>query len=364
MASSRDGAVYRCAECGTQCELALDRVRCECGGVLDLVFDAPAFPDTFLTRDVVLGRYREAIPVDPVELERASLGAGRTPMLALGHPRFVKCDFLMPSGSFKDRGAQVLVALARSLGAARAVVDSSGNAGAAIAAHCARIGMPCVVVVPSSAPIQKLSQSRGYGATVLTVEGGRDAAAEVANSLALEGGSFYASHVENPFFMEGMKTWAFEVWEQLGDAPAEVVMSVGNGSLLLGAAKGFRYLFDQGLTTRIPRMIAVQAKGWSALSGDLNHGVDAPLADGIAISAPRRLKQILGVVESTRGAVRTVSDEEIRNATLELTSKGIWVEPTSGAAWAGSLASLSESDGPIVVSLGGAGFKVVGGRVH
>ena len=173
------------------------------------------------------------------------------------------------------------------------------------------------------------------------------------------GGGFYASHVENPFFTEGTKTWAFEVFEQLGDAPAEVVMCpVGNGSLFLGVEHGFRYLFDQGVTTRVPRMVAaVQAKGWSPLAGDVAEDRRAPLADGIAIVAPRRFAQIVRAIERTKGReTRTVGDDEIVATTERLAHEGLWVEPTSATAFAGAVRS-NVDDGPVVVSLGGAGFK-------
>jgi len=158
--------------------------------------------------------------------------------------------------SFKDRGAPVLAALALRRGATSVVVDSSGNARAAKAAHCARLGIQCIVVVLSNAPAAKLHQSRVYGADVRVVEGPRPVATQVAHELAAGQGTLYASHVENPFFTDGIKAWSFELWEQLGDAPAEVVMSVGNGSLFIGAYLGFRYLFEHGFTTRIPKMVS------------------------------------------------------------------------------------------------------------
>jgi len=275
----------------------------------------------------------------------------------MGEGILAKCDYVSPSGSFKDRGAQVLTSVALSLGATRVVLDSSGNAGAAMAAHCARVGLPCTVVVPASAPVQKLFQSRSYGAAVEMVEGGRAKATEIARSLAEEPGTFYGSHVENPFFLEGMKTWAYEVVEQIGDAPAEVVMSVGNGSLFIGAYKGFRCLYEQGLTSRIPKMTAVQARGWSPLAGDLEHANEAPLADGIVIEQPRRLSQIAQILEETGGEVQVMEKGDIVDATTELGRRGFWVEPTTGAAWGALTGEHREDPGPVVVSLGGAGFK-------
>jgi threonine synthase len=349
----RDDVFYTCSLCGTQYEVELSRVSCDCGGVLDLHFDAPAW-SIASDQELRLSRYLGVLPIEPEWLARADLGASRTPLLKVGS-QHVKCDYVTPSGSFKDRGALMLAALALGLGAKSVIVDSSGNAGAAMAAYCGRIGIPCTVVAPASAPPGKLAQSRSYGATVVAVEGPRSAATEAAITMASDGG-FYASHVENPFFTEGTKTWAFEVFEQLGDAPAEVVMSVGNGSLFLGAERGFRYLFDQGLTTRVPRMVAVQAKGWSPLSNDVAEDRGAPLADGIAIIVPRRLDQIVRAIEVTGGETRTVGNDEIIATTQQLAHAGLWVEPTSATAWAGALNS-SRGDGPVVVSLGGAGFK-------
>lgn len=350
--------ILRCAECGSDYEVALSRIDCDCGGVLDLLFETPAYRSDTIGREAGLARFGELIPVDTSLLRRVSLGLSTTPLLAMGGPLFVKCDFISPSGSFKDRGAQVLTALALSLDAQRVVLDSSGNAGAAMAAHCARIGLACSVVVPSDAPTAKLHQSRLYGARVIAVDGGRAAATATARSMVDRAGTFYASHVENPFFLEGTKTWAFEVVEQLGDAPGEVVMSVGNGSLFLGAYRGFRYLYERGRTSRIPRMTAVQVRGWAPLSGDVEHGDASPVADGIAVTSPRRLAQISSILQVTGGAVRVVGSEEIARGTRELATRGIWVEPTSGAAWASILdAGFDPGVGPVAVSLGGAGFK-------
>lgn len=358
---NRDGfkndLFFSCGLCGETFELALDRRKCTCGGVLDLNFKDQSFAPDFRQRRPGLARYREALAVEPALLARASLDASPTPLVELAPSLHAKCDFVSPSGSFKDRGQQVLVAVALGLGASRVVIDSSGNSGAACAAHCAKVGLPCTVVVPDHAPMAKLQQSLGYGASVESATGGRAGATALAASLVDEPGTFYASHSENPFFLEGTKAWAFELWEQLGDAPAEVVISLGSGTLFLGAYEGFRYLMRQGYTTRIPRMVAVQAQGWAPLVGDLSHGDTAPLADGIAIENPRRRTQIEAAIVASGGEVRVVNNAEINEATQWLRKHGIWVEPTSGAAWAGSQQKSQALDGPVVVSLGGAGFK-------
>jgi threonine synthase len=347
----------RCSVCAQVFRVTLGRTKCDCGGVLDLTFADRPFGDDFWQRRPGLARYHEALAVEPTLLAVASLDAPPTPLVELGSGQFVKCDYVSPSGSFKDRGQQVLVAVAVALGATRVVIDSSGNSGAACAAHCAKVDMPCTVVVPDHAPMNKLQQSLGYGATVESAPGGRAGATALAATLVDVPGTFYASHSENPFFLEGTKAWAFELWEQLGDAPAEVVISVGSGTLFLGAYEGFRYLLRHGFTTRIPRMVAVQAQGWAPLVGDLNHGDQKPLADGIAIEHPRRRAQIEAAIAATGGEVRVVTNDEITAATQWLRLRGIWVEPTCGAAWAGSTRVAPRGDGPVVVSMGGAGFK-------
>ena len=298
-----DHVKYQCAQCGDVFGVALDRINCDCGGVLDLVFDAPALPSSLADRGVGLSRYREALAIDASTLDHASLGTQRTPLLEMESSLFVKCDYVM-----KGTGERM-----------------------------------------------KPRSRRGVTGALIAV-----AATALALELVSEEGTFYASHVENPFFLEGTQTWAFELWEQLGDAPTEVVMSVGNGSLFLGAYRGFRYLHRHGLTSRIPRMVAIQAKGWSALTKDLSHGESPPLADGIAITEPRRMAQILKTIEETGGEVRAVDDEAIRHSTSELARRGCWVEPTSGAAWAGARASRLDAKESVVVSLGGAGFKASG----
>ena len=346
---------FECTQCATHFEVTIDRVECDCGGILDLYYATPEYHVSTHPLDQGVLRYNPLLPVDDQYLRRAWLGLSTTPLLSTGGNVWVKCDFVSPSGSFKDRGAHVLASVALSLGAQRIVLDSSGNAAAAMAASSARIGVPCVVVVPARAPALKLFQSRAYGAQVITAEGPRHVATARARSLAEMPGTFFASHVENPFFLEGTKTWAFEVVEQLGDAPERVIMAVGNGSLFIGAYRGFRYLFDQGVTSRIPRMVAAQASGWSPLREEVEHRDEAPLADGIAIVSPRRLSQIQSVIAESCGGARAFSRESIVRATRELAAKGLWVEPTSATAWA----AIGEFDdeGTTVVSLGGAGYK-------
>jgi threonine synthase len=130
----------------------VNRYRSECDGVLNLAFDVGVLPRDLGGRGDDLARDRKALPWREDSTFVVDLGERQTPLIDLTQGTLAKCDFLLPTGSFKDRGAQVLIGVAQLLGAARVVVDSSGNAGAAIEAHCARVGLSCTVVVPDSAP--------------------------------------------------------------------------------------------------------------------------------------------------------------------------------------------------------------------
>ncbi|MGX6450099.1 pyridoxal-phosphate dependent enzyme, partial [Patulibacter sp. S7RM1-6] len=200
-----------------------------------------------------------------------TLGEPTTPLVELEWDDVavtVKLEGALPTGSFKDRGAAVLVSWLRAQGAEAVVEDSSGNAGAALAAYCARAGIRCAVYVPESAPPQKLDQLRAHGATPVLVPGPRPAATGAARRAVAEG-AVYASHAWSPLYLAGTQTFAFELWEQLGTAPDVLVLPVGGGALLLGAFHGFRALRDAGHIDRIPRLVAAQAAACAPLAAAL-----------------------------------------------------------------------------------------------
>ena len=277
---------------------------------------------------------------------------------------WLKCDQLLPTGSFKDRGAAVLVALAIQHGVKRIIVDSSGNAGAAIAAHAARAGIDCEIFVPDSTSEKKIEQIRAMGASVRLVPGSRDKAETAAMKEVRATGSFYASHALNSHFHHGIKTWSFEVLDQLGEEPGTVVVPVGNGSLLLGVVLGFRELFQQGLIRKLPRIIAVQTRTHSTLGFEETRTfegetLDRSLAEGVAVPVPARRKQIRQALVDTNGLVAIVSDDAILNAQRELGNRGFYVESTGALAWAGyrAICQVEQLTTPVVVALTGSGFK-------
>lgn len=345
--------------------------RCACGGPFDLTFEARFPLDRIAHRPPTMWRYREAIPL-PADAHILSLGEMMTPLLALdfaGHTVWVKQDHLFPTGSYKDRGAAVLIGYLATLGIERVVEDSSGNAGCAIAAYCARAGIAAEIYVPANTPAAKTAQIQAYGAQLRRIPGSRQDTAQAV--LAAAQTTCYASHVWNPFFFHGTKTWAYEVCEQLGwRAPDTVILPVGNGTLLLGAAIGFRELFDAGVIAHMPRLIGVQAQACAPLYKAFNENLDktthfegqSTVAEGIAIAEPARGPQIIRTVRENGGFFMAVDEAEILASLQSMWQQGFYIEPTSAATIAGVLRYLQEAgdDELIVSTLTGHGLKTAG----
>jgi len=299
------------------------------------------------------------------------MGEGFTPLEEMefgSHRVWVKIDYLFPTGSYKDRGAAVLISKARELGIKKVVEDSSGNAGAAIAAYCSRAKIGCDIYVPQATSSGKLVQIQTYGANLKKIEGSREKTAQVTMEAAQK--NHYASHCWNPFFLHGTKTFAFEIWEQMGWKPPDtLVLPVGHGTLLLGAYIGFRELREKERIKKIPRLVGIQSAVCAPLFKGFIKGLDEAqsikkgetLAEGIAIAEPVRGKQILRAIRETDGEILTVTDREIRVALREMGQRGHFIEPTSAATIAGLKQYLKrEKKKEVVVStLTGTGLKAI-----
>ncbi len=151
---------YRCSTCNRVYPIREGRYLCDCGGLLRIEYEKEALDFTHLvhTREQSLWRYAKALPPISAEtIRQTSMGEGGTPLIQLERHLWGKADYIMPTLSFKDRGAAVLVAVMRDLGVKQCIVDSSGNAGIALAAYCARTGIACEVFVPSTTSTQKKS---------------------------------------------------------------------------------------------------------------------------------------------------------------------------------------------------------------
>jgi threonine synthase len=290
-----------------------------------------------------LWRYEKALLVDAADA--VTLGEGWTPLIPGewdGVPVLYKLEFMMPTGSFKDRGMTVMVSYLKSRGITEVLEDSSGNAGASLSAYAAAAGMRCRILVPETASYPKIAQIAACGADVVTIRGTRQDVADAA--LAMSRDIFYASHNWQPFFAEGTKTLAYELWEQLGfRAPDSVVVPVGYGANVLGCDRGYAELARRGEIARAPRLYGVQAQNcapyYAAFRAGVEHYVPVPVsptvAEGIASSKPTRMREVLAPVRASGGEIVAVTEDEIVRALGALAKMGYYVEPTSAAAAAG-----------------------------
>ena len=339
------------------------------GAYLDLAPVPGLRREAIDTGERSIWRYAQAIAVQ--RSDAVSLGEGCTPLLSRnwqGVPVQFKLEFMMPTGSFKDRGMTVMVSYLKSRGIEHVLEDSSGNAGASLSAYAAAAGMRCRILVPETASYPKIAQIAACGADVVTVRGSRQDVADAALRMSSE--IFYASHNWQPFFVEGTKTLAYELWESLGfRAPDNVITPLGYGSNVLGLERGFDELLRNGEITKMPRIFGVQAANCAPCHATWQSGGEVPVpvtvtptvAEGIASSQPTRLREVVRAVRRSAGAIAAVSEEEIVSALGALARMGFYVEPTCAAAGAGLTQLLASgtirSDETTVMVLTGSGLK-------
>jgi threonine synthase len=316
-----------------------------------------------------LWRYHTALPMqvdDPI-----TMGEGCTPLIRRtlhGAPALLKCEWFMPTGSFKDRGASVMLSLLRAQGVRDVLEDSSGNGGAAVSAYAVAGGMRATIMAPASTSQAKTVQMRAHGAMVELIPGTRQDTADAAVQRSET--VFYASHNWHPFFLHGTKTLAYELWEDLGfRAPDNIVTPCGAGSNVLGCEIGFSELLRAGEIDAMPRIFAAQPANCAPIAAAFLAGSDVPvgteisptIAEGTAIAQPIRLAEVLGTLRETRGGAVTLTEAEIGAATLDLAHIGIYVEPTAAQAVAafGKLlaAGTIAPEQTTVLVLTGSGLK-------
>lgn len=309
----------------------------------------------------------------PLERSR-SLG----PKWGLEH-LWLKNESVNLSGSFKDRGAVVAIREALGQGYERIMTASSGNAGAAVAAHAARAGLDAVVLVDPSAPAAKLRQIRAYGAEIQTIPGLFDRPAgsfvQLLHDEARRQHAYLAFFWEpvNSAIIQGFEVIAEETVAQLGQAPDVVVVPTGGGDHLVAEARAYLRLWRQGKTRRVPRLIAVQASGACPLVEALDGGMNAvpfrpgpsTMASGLRVAFSG--DHALDVIRRSEGCLEphtavTVSDEDIRHAqTLLGTMEGLWIEPSGTAGVAALPRLLAEGliqpSSTVVAPLTGGGWK-------
>jgi len=359
---------YTCYSCGKAYAASEGILECSCGGYLKTPL-RPIRKADIITDESTMWRYRKALFIEQ-DSDVVTLGEGMTPLVKtkLGGLLF-KADSLLPTGSFKDRGAALVINHLKQQGIRKVIEDSSGNAAASYAAYCAAAGIECHIFTPASAAMGKLVQTQLYGATITKVPGPRDevttAAMEEAKKQA--GIAMHAGHNRHPLFIEGCKTMAYEIWEQLRwSAPDNIVVPFGGGSCLLGLYKGFCELLSVGEISRLPRFLVVQAHNcnplYAAFAGKAEEAQCVPtIAEGIALAKPAKKAEALAAVKHTGGLVVEVTEDEIMEGVKAAARVGHYVEPTTGTTVAGALqlqrTGTIKGEEETVVILTGNGLK-------
>ena len=312
----------------------------------------------------LIERYREHLPLEPGD-PIVSLNEGSTPLIEA--PRlserlevraYLKFEGANPTGSFKDRGMTVAVSRAKGRGAEAVICASTGNTAASAAAYAARAGMRGAVIVPEGKiAIGKLAQALMHGARVVALQGNFDEALQIVRALAHKHPIELVNSV-NPFRIEGQKTAAFEVVEELGEAPGALAIPVGNAGNVTAYWRGFEAL---GVA---PIVYGFQAEGAAPLVAGAPVADPETVASAIRIGNPARWEEAMAAFTGSRGRVAAVSDEQILDAYRWLAAtEGVFCEPASAASVAGLLAhglpvaEGSASPESVVCVLTGHGLK-------
>ncbi len=339
-----------------------------CGGLYNFPTPLPFDPACVDKSQPGIWRYRHIFGLSP-DLAPVSLGEGNTPLVwvdVFERKIAFKCEFLNPSGSFKDRGSAVIVGWLKSRRISQAVEDSSGNAGASFAAYTARAGIKARVFVPESASGAKRRQIEAYGADLVQVPGTRTDVTEAVKAF-IEGDIKYASHANLPFNLPGYATTAYEIYEQLGNRiPGAVILPAGQGGLLLGLAHGFESLhIAYNEINNIPRIVGVQAHACAPLWAIFNTATSEAesitenwtLAEGVRVLHPMRGDAVIRTVTASHGLMCVVDENEIIPSRDALAHLGFYVEPTSAIVWPALKKTIQDLPDPIVVILTGSGYK-------
>ena len=374
----------KCVKCGKEYPATPDVTTCECGGILDIVYDYDYIKSRLTKeklaarKDLTMWRYRELLPIEE-ETENTPLRVGNTPlyeeprlaeMLGLGH-LYVKDDGLNPTSSLKDRASAMAVAKAKEAGKDIIACSSTGNAASSLAGNAAAAGMKTYIFVPSRAPKGKVAQLLTFGATVVSVQGNYEETFELSSKAIDRWGWYNRNAAVNPYLSEGKKTVSLEICEQLQwKAPDYIAVAVGDGCTIGGVWKGLKDLYAIGFIDKLPRLISCQAEGCCPLNRAIQEKApwhpmeENTLADSIAVGVPRNPDKALQAIEESHGLVVNVSDAEIMAAQKLLGSVcGLFGEPAgvTGTAGVKKLCEMGVlgKDDTVVTMISGNGLKDV-----
>ena len=358
---------YICSKCGESIDVTTRKAKCDCGGLWKLDYKPPKFDLSLVDQETwSIFRYRAFMPLEGEQWREISLGEGMTPVIQFDNDVLLKMDYFMPTLSFKDRGAAILIAHCKAIGVDSVVQDSSGNAGNSVAAYCAKAGIDCEIFVPEGTSSKKINMIKSHNARINIIPGTRDNCANACRAKVDAEGKYYANHVYNPFFYEGTKTYVYEVYEQLHRIPANIFVPLGNGTLFIGIVKALEKLLESDVIEKMPRIVAVQSeycdpfiKAW--LAGEKHPAAVTPtptIAEGIAIGEPMRGDEILEYTYKYNIEMIAAPENRILEARMAL-AKGIYCEHTTAATYAAYLkyCELHGKTPDCLIPMCGAGLK-------
>ncbi|WP_371362228.1 Threonine synthase [Sporomusa rhizae] len=360
---------YVCANCKATAEVTTRAAKCDCGGLWKLDYKPPQFDLSLVDRETwSIFRYRAFMPLEGEYWREISLGEGMTPIVPFDEDVLLKMDYFMPTLSFKDRGAAVLIAHCKAIGVDSVVQDSSGNAGNSVAAYCGKAGIDCEIFVPEGTSPKKINMIQAHNGHVNVVPGSRDNCANVCRDKVVKEGKYYASHVYNPFFYQGTKTYIYETYEQLHRIPANILIPLGNGTLVIGVIKALEELLGSGVIEKMPQIILVQSEYCDpfvkavqvkAKSAAMNTTPRPTMAEGIAIGIPMRSEEILEYIYKYDIKLIAAPEDRILDARMILAAKGIYCEHTTAANYAAYLkyCEVYGKTSDCLIPICGAGLK-------
>ena len=378
----------RCVRCGKEYKAVPNLTNCECGGILDIIYDYDYIKEN-LTKEKLaarddrsMWRYRELLPVEETT-PNTPLRVGWSPLYQadrlakeLGLAKlWVKDDGQNPTASLKDRASAMAVAKAQEAGAKVIACSSTGNAASSLAGNAAAAGLKTYIFVPSRAPKGKVAQLMTFGATVVSVQGSYEDTFELSKQAIGKWGWYNRNAAINPYLSEGKKTVGLEIMEQLNwQVPDYIAISVGDGCTIAGLWKGLKDLYAIGFIDRLPRLISAQAEGCCPLNRAITENKpwhpmeENTLADSIAVGVPRNADKALMAIRESNGLVVNVSDEEIMAAQKLLgRTCGVFGEPAGVTGTAG-VKKLREqgilpADATVVSVVTGNGLKDVANAI-
>jgi threonine synthase len=343
-----------CPKCGAKHNPhKITQLCSECSAPLLVRYDMDKVKDNFKKEELVnrkadLWRYRELLPLVD-EKNKVTLGEGMTPLILLnklskrlGIELYLKDEGIIPSGTFKSRGAAVGVSRAKELGVKALAMPTNGNAGASWSIYSAKADIDAYIVMPVDAPSITRNECAIAGAKLFLVNGLISDAGKIVGRAVAKHGWMDASTLKEPYRIEGKKTMGLEIAEQLNwEIPDVILYPTGGGVGLIGIYKAFRELQQLGwIGEKMPRLVAVQAVGCAPIvkaweeKKDASEFWDNASTVAFGITVPKALGDflVLDAIYQTEGCAISVTDEELLKDQAELAStEGTFVCPEGAA---------------------------------